>query len=177
MDVWTRICCSHIDGEESSQYLIDRCLMRPRALIDIVNSCKSHAVNLGRDRMEEDDLKEGVRQYSKEIVENINFEIQDVMPQAVDILYAFVEGPRAQLEDDILLGLLEQGLSDTDAKSVLDYLMYYAVLGIEEGDQVRYIYNFGYDRKKMRAVASNRRGNSLRLAVNPAFWGGLDTKP
>lgn len=177
VDVWTRICCSHIDGEESSQYLIERCLMRPRALIDIVNSCKSHAVNLGRDRMEEDDLKEGVRQYSKEIVENINFEIQDVMPQAVDILYAFVEGPRAQLEDDILLGLLEQGLSDTDAKSVLDYLMYYAVLGIEEGDQVRYIYNFGYDRKKMRAVASNRRGNSLRLAVNPAFWGGLDTKP
>lgn len=175
-DVWAGICCSHIDGEESSQFLIDRCLMRPRALIDIVNSCKSHAVNLGRDRMEADDLREGVRQYSKEILENINFEIQDVLPKAVDILYAFVEAPRSQHEDDILLGLLEQGLSDTDAKEVLDYLMYYAVLGIEEDEQVRYIYNFGYDRKKMRAVASNRRQNSLRLAVNPAFWGGFDTK-
>jgi hypothetical protein len=175
-DVWASISCSHVDGEESSQYLIERCLMRPRALIDLVNACKSHAVNLGRDRMDEEDLKEGVRQYSREMVENINFEVQDVNPAAVDILYAFVESPRAQHEDDILLSLMEHGLVEDQPKQVLELLLYYAVLGIEEGEQVRYIYDFGYDRKKMAAVANKRRSEGLRLAVNPAFWGGLDTK-
>ena len=30
-ELWRTICVSHVAGEESSQYLIDRCLMRPRA--------------------------------------------------------------------------------------------------------------------------------------------------
>lgn len=174
-DVWGMICCSHVDGEESSQFLIDRCLMRPRALIDLVNSCKSHAVNLGKDRMEEEDLREGVRQYSRDMVENVNFEIQDVNQTLGDILYAFVESPLIQTEDDILLRLMEHGLDDGSARSMLDILLYYSVFGIRDGDHVRYIYDFGYDRKKMTAVANNRRTGGLRLAVHPAFWGGLDT--
>jgi len=34
-DLWRRICVSHVNGEESSEYLIERSLMRPRALIDL----------------------------------------------------------------------------------------------------------------------------------------------
>src|SRR6202790_1156585 len=39
-ELWRTICVSHVAGEESSQYLIDRCLMRPRGLIDLVNHCR-----------------------------------------------------------------------------------------------------------------------------------------
>ena len=46
-DVWREVCVSHVVGEESAQYLIDRCLMRPRFLIDLVNYCPGSAVNLG----------------------------------------------------------------------------------------------------------------------------------
>lgn len=50
-ELWRQICCTHVGGEESSQYLIERCLMRPRALIELVGYCRSHAVNLGREKM------------------------------------------------------------------------------------------------------------------------------
>jgi hypothetical protein len=35
-EAWRQICVSHIGGEETSQYLIDRCMMRPRCLIDLL---------------------------------------------------------------------------------------------------------------------------------------------
>src|ERR1035441_10177638 len=53
-DLWQRICVSHIAGEESSQYLIDHCLMRPRALIDLANHCRGFAVNLGHPKRSEE---------------------------------------------------------------------------------------------------------------------------
>ena len=90
--------------------------------------------------MDEDDLKEGIKQFSREMVENINFEMQDVVPNAVDILYSLVESELVLHENDVLFKLMELALPDDDAKRILDLLLYYAVFGIEESDQVRYIY-------------------------------------
>ena len=54
--VWPKVCITHIQGEESSQYLIERSLMRPRCLLDILQHCKSYAVNLRHDRINEGDI-------------------------------------------------------------------------------------------------------------------------
>lgn len=54
--IWSRVCVSHYKGEETSQYLIDRCLMRPRNLLKIFNACRGFAINLQHDRIEPDDL-------------------------------------------------------------------------------------------------------------------------
>lgn len=175
-EVWGSICCSHVRGEESSQFLVDRCLMRPRALIDLVNACKSHAVNLRKARIEEDDIEEGVRQYSRDMVENVNFEIQDVSSSDDDVLYAFVETSRVLTEDDVHYHLSEHGVRENEIETLMRLLLYYGVLGIAEEDGARYIYNFGYDMKKLSAVARKRRSSRLQYAVNPAFWGGLDTR-
>ena len=45
------------DGEETAQFLIDRCLMRPRFLINLVNHCKSNAVNSGRSKIDHIDIE------------------------------------------------------------------------------------------------------------------------
>ena len=173
-DVWDAICCSHFNGEETSQYLIDRCLMRPRALLDLVNSCKSHAVNLRRERIEPVDIVEGVRIFSTDMVENVNFEIQDVSEVSADLLYAFVETPVVQTEDDVGLHLLEHGVDEGEIQRIMELLFYYAVFGVKDGDGVKYIYNYGYDMKKMSAVIRRRRSKGLFLSINPAFWDGLE---
>ena len=67
-DLWRRICVSHIDGEESSQYLIERCLMRPRGLIDLSNHCRGFAVNLGHSKIEVEDIRKGLRAFSGDLV-------------------------------------------------------------------------------------------------------------
>ena len=43
-NIWRTICVSHIGGEETSHYLVDRCLMRPRSFIEFLGFCRSHAV-------------------------------------------------------------------------------------------------------------------------------------
>jgi hypothetical protein len=40
--------------------MIDRCLMRPRGLIDIVKYCRSYAVNLGHTQIQVEDIRKGV---------------------------------------------------------------------------------------------------------------------
>jgi hypothetical protein len=65
-ELWRQICRTHVAGEESSQYLIERCLMRPRALIDLVGYCRSHAVNLGHKRIE---LETPIQLTGREILE------------------------------------------------------------------------------------------------------------
>ena len=89
-DTWRSLAVSHVGGEESSQYLIDRCLMRPRALIDLVNHCKSVAINLRHSRIAESDLLKGVSAFSTDLVTEIVLEIQDVLPEAEDLLYEFL---------------------------------------------------------------------------------------
>lgn len=90
-DLWRQICRTHVDGEEFPQYFIDRCLMCPRALIELVGYCRSHAVNLGREKIELDDIKHGEERFSVELLTNIGFELRDVFPSAKDVLYEFPE--------------------------------------------------------------------------------------
>ena len=44
LNVWRDICVSYYQGEESSQYLLDRCLMRPRYLLNLINYCQPWAL-------------------------------------------------------------------------------------------------------------------------------------
>lgn len=56
-EIWQSVCISHYKGEETSQYLIDRSLMRPRFLINLISQCKSFAVNLNHTRIQSDDIE------------------------------------------------------------------------------------------------------------------------
>jgi hypothetical protein len=85
--VWGMFCVSHIHGEDSSQYVLDRCLMRPRALIELIGQCKSHAVNLNLAKIGESDFLRGEATYSSNLVTNISLEVRDILPEAEDLAY------------------------------------------------------------------------------------------
>jgi hypothetical protein len=90
-DLWLQACVSHIKGSETSQYLIDRSLMRPRSLIDLLRLCRSHAVNLGHDKIQVADIEAGETTYSDVLLNEMSLEIRDVFPGAQNILYEFLE--------------------------------------------------------------------------------------
>jgi hypothetical protein len=55
--IWRNLAETHIfGGQESSAYVLNRCLMRPRALIDFLNHAKGHAVNLRHTKILEEDF-------------------------------------------------------------------------------------------------------------------------
>jgi hypothetical protein len=175
-EVWRQIAVTHIHGEETSQYLIDRSLMRPRGLIELVRFCRSHAVNLRHARIEVADIEQGEEAYSSAALENVNFEIRDVYPQAEDILYEFVESQELLVGSDIQNILVAKVGADA-ASALLDLLLWYGFIGVVRDDgETSYIYSVKYDMKRLRAVATRSDLASTMFRVNPAFWRALEIR-
>lgn len=176
-DLWPRVCVSHVKGEESSQYLIERSLMRPRALIDLANHCRGFAVNLGHSRIEPEDINKGLAAFSSDLVVDIGYEIRDVMPEAENVLYAFIDEPQT-LPASTLLSLLEQnGIASALIPSIINILLWYGVLGVRRLDgSVIYIYTVNYEMPILSGIIRKSEHNGLVYVVNPAFVPGLQIR-
>jgi len=180
--MWRSVCVSHVIGEESSQFLIDRSLMRPRCLIDLINHCRSHAVNLGHSRIDYDDILKGLSAYSADLIAEINLEIRDVNSAAEDILYEFIGCSDRLTVDQLteqLMGRLTAPRTKTiNIKDIIDILMWYGVLGVVRLDgEITYIYSVNYDMSLLKGIVRKLETTGLVYAVNPAFWTGLDISP
>lgn len=175
--IWQLIAVSHIRGEETSQYLIDRSLMRPRALIDLVRYCRGHAVNLRHERIEVSDIEQGEEAYSADLLNNIDFEIRDISPNAEDILYEFIEAPAMMSGADVRT-LLTKKLGETEWEGILDLLLWYGFLGFVRDDgEAAYIHSVKYDIRRLRAVIEKKGLDHAALKINPAFWRALEIHP
>lgn len=174
--VWGLICISHFEGQETSQFLIDRSLMRPRHLLKLVGYCKSFAVNLDHEKIEAEDITKGLRSYSNDLVLEADRELADVEPSARELLYEFVGEPSELSEEDLHLLLRIHGTSDEKLQDVTDFLLYLGFLGVRVGcDEPRYIYDFGYDLGILRAMHRKNKERSL-FVLNPAFWPALEVR-
>lgn len=173
--IWPSICISHVEGEESFQFLIDRSLMRPRFLINLINHCKSFAVNLKHEKIQAEDIIKGISAYSNDIISDISYEIRDVCPDAENIIYEFI-GVEKNLSEDKLLLIIEKIISKFDKSSeVIDILIWHGFLGIHNDNREPvYIYNSNYNMKIISSLATKKRkDNELVYAINPAFWPAL----
>lgn len=169
--LWPKICVSHYRGEESSQHLIDRSLMRPRFLLNLISQCKSFAINLNHDRILENDIEKGLIAYSTDLLADVGYEIHDVENKVDDILYAFIGSNTSLNKADILKTLEDYGVRNEHINKVFDLLLWYGFLGITVEDEPRYIYHFNYSMKLMLGMIKKIRNDIF--VVNPAFWPAL----
>lgn len=170
--VWPKIFVSHVKGEESSQYLIDRCLMRPRFLIDLVNQCKSFAINLNHKIVEETDIQKGVESFSNDILSDISYEVRDISADYGDIMYNFIGSKPFLSKEDLRTAL--QNLSDAEFEKVIDIFLWYGFLGIATNDDKElYIYNLNYNFKMLKSLLKSNTSTISGFSINPAFWRGL----
>jgi hypothetical protein len=177
-DLWRLLCVSHVNGEESFQFLVDRCLMRPRALIDLINHCRSCAVNLGHQRIEQDDVRKGWALFSTDLVFEIGLEIRDVFPEVEDVLYAFIDAPSRFPEKMLREMLTSVGVRAEIQARLIDILLWYGVLGLVSVDgEVEYIHSLNYDVRLMRGKLRRLGEGAAAFAVSPAFWPGLGIRP
>ena len=177
-DLWRQVCVSHIRGEETSHYMIERCLMRPRSLIDLLRFCRSHAINLRHQRIEVEDIDHGEEQYSTQLVNDISYEMQDVFPPAKDSLYGFIECP-SELDDESLRSIMAKISDDISIQEkVFNLLLWYGVLGFRGTDgEPKYIYSVRYNMKRMQSLIKKRTEENIVYLINPAFWKALEVSP
>ena len=152
-------------------------MMRPRSLIELVKYCRGNTINLGHQRIEVEDIIQGEETYSTQIINDINYEMQDILPESKDALYEFIEAP-AEMEEEQLQELLKRLSENNDIQSkILDLLLWYGVLGFRRSDgETTFIYNVRYDLKRLYALLKHRENDGIRYIINPAFWSGLEIK-
>lgn len=173
--IWPTICASHFRGEESSAFIIERSLMRPRYVLKIFNHARGFATNFSRLRISEEDIQKGMRAYSQDLLIELDRELSDVQPAAKDLLYHFIDAP--SVLDAAALGRIveEAGIEAAGAEGVTDFLLYYGVLGVRTGDTDFFIFNVAYDLKALKIRAKRGGANTLYL-INPAFGPALGLK-
>lgn len=170
---WFKVFVSHYKGEETSQYLIDRSMMRPRFLLSLINQCKSFAINLNHERIEESDIEKGLAAYSADLLRDIGYELVDVSKADDDILYSFI-GCNALLTESEVRNLLEEyGVERRSIDTIFNLLLWYGFLGIELNNEgYKYIYDFNYKMPLMKGVIKKKGANTLFI-INQAFWPAL----
>ncbi|WP_049631420.1 P-loop ATPase, Sll1717 family [Cellvibrio sp. pealriver] len=169
--LWPKIFVSHYSGEESSQYLIDRSLMRPRFLLNLINQCKSFAINLNHERVLEEDIEKGLIAYSTDLLTDIGYEINDVENNVDDVLYAFI-GSASQLKKNEIFQMLEKfGVDNSFFEKIFELLLWYGFIGLLVNEEPKYIYDFNYSMKLMSGMIKNK--GDIDYQINPAFWPAL----
>lgn len=167
--LWPRLCISHYKGEETSAYIIDRALMRPRNVIKMFSHAKGFAANLGHQKIEESDLEKGIKAYSQDLLVELDHELTDVFPAARDLLYQFIDSPPTFSLADLTKLIAAAGIIDNDINKVIDILLYYGILGVQlKNGNPHYIFSVNYDLKVLQ-VRALRAGNDVEYVMNPAF--------
>ena len=173
--IWRQIFVSLVNGEESSQYLIDRSLMRPRFLLNLISHCRGFAVNMEHQRIEIEDIEKGLAAYSTDLIYDIDLEIRDVLPFAEDVLYNFLESPSHLSPHTFNEILAKAKFSEEQCGMIQEILLWYGVLGVaRDDDEVAYIYDVNFDVKRLTILLGRVPDDAPRLVINPAFWAGLE---
>lgn len=173
--LWRQICVPIVHGEDSSQYLIDRSLMRPRFLLNIISHCRGFAVNLEHEKIEQEDIDRGISAYSTDLIYDIDLEIRDVLPFATDVLYHFIDRPSHMSMESLREILSGAGFDQEEQERLMNILLWYGVFGVERNDgDLAYIYDVNYDIKRLKTIMSRLQPEAPRMVINPALWAGLE---
>jgi len=170
--IWRDICISHVHGEDTSAYFIERSLMRPRNVLKIFAHSKGFANNFNHLKIEESDIEKGVKAFSQDLLVELDHELSDVCPGVPDLLYHFIDHPSEASRSELALTLRGGGVGEDQIEKIFSFLLYYGVIGLKTQTGVQYIFDVNYD-SKILTTRAQRLGEDARYVFNPAFWDAL----
>lgn len=168
-DLWLRFFPATVSGQDSFEFFVDHCLMRPRFLINIIENAISNAVNRGHDKVEVEDCIDAVRQHSLYLVDDFGYEIRDVSGLSAELLYSLVGAEKTMSKLDFIAKFERFGLASEEAEKAFSLMLWYGVLGIKNGDgKDRFIYDYEYSMKRLTAE-TRVLGDTARFVTNEAL--------
>ena len=96
-----------------------------------------------------------------------------MFPETRDLLYHFLDAPAAMTRDQLTTVFDSAKLNLVTHEQVLNFLLYYGVLGIRTADNEYFIYTVNCDLRMLKIREERGRG-STRYVLNPAFWPTFD---
>jgi hypothetical protein len=167
--LWIRYFTPRVAGQESFEYFVDHCLMRPRFLINIIENAISNGINRGHHIVQEDDCVAAVRTHSLYLINDFGYEIRDVSGLSSDLLYSLVGVTKLVTRLEVIERFRKVGIKEKDLNKAFELMLWYGVLGVATGEGgAHFIYDYDYDLRRLDAEIKTYSEEPLYV-VNSAF--------
>ena len=163
--LWQYFFETHINGEASFSYILDRTLLRPREVLRFIRENINTAVNRGHEKVTEDDILHAEQTYSDDLLVDITFELKDVNPDYADVPYAFIGSKALLSKDEVKQRIADAKVPAGKLENAIELLLWFSFLGIYiNADEERYSYRFQHDMKKMQGGT-----DQFAYCIHPGF--------
>jgi hypothetical protein len=171
-ELWDRFFCPTVGGQPTREYIVERCLPRPRDFIYWCNGAVGIAANRRHERVEEEDVLDGERLYSQFALEALLVENGITMDLLKQVLLEFL-GESVVLEEDSVKELIERaGVEPAQVDAVLSRLKAVSFLGVETADDRFEFFEDETGAERAEVLArkhSEKTGKQPRYQVHTAF--------
>jgi hypothetical protein len=176
-DLWGRFFVPTVNGQDTFDFFVDHCLMRPRFLIAVIEYAIANAINRGHEKVEEEDCIDAARQHSQSLLNDFAFEIRDVSGASEKVMDSLVGTTNYVTKGEILERFERAKIIDPkDGEKLFQYMIWYGVLGVVNQNNVEcFIYDFDYNANRLQAEADTQKDEPLYV-VNPALHVALKAK-
>jgi hypothetical protein len=176
-ELWSKYFCPSVGGIKTNEWLLTKCLPRPRDVLYLTRAAIDQAVGHRHPRVEEDDLLAAELEYSLFAFEAALVEGQQRVSQIEDVLLEFAGAPTS-LTDRHLCELLRMvGIEEDNFSHVTDVLRDLSFLGAVVGPNEAVFTDSPREQQRANVLTKKRRMTDESLPsfqVHPAFWAYLD---
>ncbi len=180
-DVWERYFVPTVSGIPTWEYIGNRILPRPRDLIYLIKSALQFALNRGRSRVEEKDLIDGEKQYSRFALDSLIVEAGARITNIEDLLLHFVQSSEIVTEHEIASKLTAAEVPKSEMDAFITLLTELTFLGYEVApNRFEFLYDEQDERKLVimaQKTAQEITNGVRRFRIHPAFHAFLEIKP
>jgi len=180
-EVWERFFTPTVGGIPTWEYIGKRILPRPRDLVFLIKSALQIAVNRGQTRVEEKDIVDGEKQYSRFALDSLIVESGVRIANVEDMLVHFVLSSEIITESEIAARLDKANIPNNQRDVVIRLLTELTFLGFEVApNRFEFLFDEQDERKfKIMAqkTAEETTAGVCRFRIHPAFHAYLEIKP
>ncbi len=174
-EIWQNFFCPTFDGRPTPNAIVDAVLPKPRNLIYLIKSALALAVNRKHAKIEEDDILEACRQYSRYALDVLLVETSVRIDKLEEMIYELVGEPRIITRQTLRKAAQVAGVTAT-LEDVIEALVEATFLGVEVApDKFIYRYEEG-DKRKLEAMSRKTTPeiDQARLEINVPFRSYLE---
>ncbi len=170
-DLWNQVSASSVQGKPVLDFLVDGSLMRPRYLIRLFETARRRAITFNRSKIEEDDYKFALNELGWQVIEDLSREVADLIPDGGDLLFEILQAG-SDLTASKLRYLVAKKLTSAEAvEKLLDVMIWSGCVGVNDGDSVKYIFDYGYKRQYMATLIN--KDSEAKLELHPTLVAAL----
>ena len=176
-NIWRRHFCNAVDGIPTRDFILGRILPRPRDIVFFTQAAIESAVNRKSDIVEEADVLNAERRYSKYALDSVLVEAAVSTIPMDSVIYALYGCAATMTRTELEEVLAEAHVPSTDVDTCINELINMSLIGIEVNDGEFRFLDEPEDFTKLERLGmkyAKRQAASVRYQVNRPFWPYLE---